>query len=363
MIKLELQNLIALITCIVLGSCSTLLRQQTPVTHSGAPFSFVWEIPADDTEITLPLRPGYQYNFIVDWGDSLKNQVTAYDDADKTHKYLNKGNYTVTIIGTLEAWKFGPDRKCTILSVIDLGNVGWKNLEGAFWGCSQLRKFYGGNVSQVTNMNSMFRGASMLLPNVASWDVSQVTHMGHMFHDADVANPEVATWNVSKVTNMSYMFYGADSADPEVKMWNVSQVTNMNSMFAYAKLANPEVEGWDVSRVTDMGHMFAYADAATPNVRKWDVSKVKNMEAMFRGADLANPNVNQWDISQVNNMNSMFRGADKAVPNVSQWNVSSARDIRYMFRGADLARPDISKWNLKECYQLAQEATNCNPLQ
>ena len=82
-----------------------------------------------------PLRSGYNYNFTVDWGDgSSTSTVTAHDDSDRIHTYVNAGEYTVTISGLVEAWYFnntGPSM-LMLRQVTNLGDVGWKNLEGAF---------------------------------------------------------------------------------------------------------------------------------------------------------------------------------------------------------------------------------------
>ena len=72
-------------------------------------------------------------------------------------------------------------------------------------------------------------------------------------------------WDVSKVTNMNSLFVGATSANPNVSSWDVSKVTDMNGMFFNASDANPDMSSWNVSAVTDMGFMFKYSDLSTAN--------------------------------------------------------------------------------------------------
>ena len=42
--------------------------------------------------------------------------------------------------------------------------------------------------------------------HISTWDVSQVTNMEYMFYGASAFNGDVAAWDVSAVTTMEYMF-------------------------------------------------------------------------------------------------------------------------------------------------------------
>ena len=41
---------------------------------------------------------------------------------------------------------------------------------------------------------------------IGNWDVSNVTNMFSMFSNAAAFNQPIGDWNVSNVTNMAYMF-------------------------------------------------------------------------------------------------------------------------------------------------------------
>ncbi len=133
----------------------------------------------------MPLRSGYNYDFTVNWGDGNSSEVEAHDDPDARHIYEAAGDYTITIVGTLEAWYFNDDNdgdKDKIIAVENFGRMGWKNLNYAFAGCSNLTTFKGGDVSQVTDMSFMFYNASSLEQlDTSNWDVSSVTNMSYMF--------------------------------------------------------------------------------------------------------------------------------------------------------------------------------------
>ena len=261
-------------------------------------FVSVWRMSDTDKSITLPLREGFNYDFTVDWGDGSSSQVTSYDDTDITHTYGAAGDYTVTISGLVESWFFDGGNRLSdyndhfqIISVKDFGRVGWKNLYYAFEGCTNLTTFKGGDVSQVTEMDSMLSYTLRLDSlSVENWDVSNVRNMTSMFHSASLANPNVSDWDVSNVTNMTSMFSGATSANPDVSRWNVSNVTRMGGMFDGATSANPDVSRWNVSNVTDMSSMFSGATSANPDMSGWNFSSVNDMLRMFQDVTLSTTN-------------------------------------------------------------------------
>ena len=214
-----------------------------------AVFRSTWKIPAGGT-ITLPIVSdvAYTYNFTVDWGDGTAiSTITAHDDAAITHTYAAAGDYNVLIAGTLEAWSFNDaGDKDKILSVENFGDLGYTNLSGAFHGSTILSAFAGGVTSAVTDMSSMFEGATAANPDVSGWDVSAVTNMTNMFKEADAANPDVSGWDVSAVTDMSSMFEGANAANPDVSGWVVSAVTGagMTNLFLNSGLSTENYDAF-----------------------------------------------------------------------------------------------------------------------
>lgn len=309
-----------------------------------APFISKWQTTSANETINLPLPTGNIYNFKVDWGDGSAAETFTGNVA--SHTYATAGNYTMTIIGVMEAWSFnGGGSKDKIKEVTDFGEMGWKNLYGAFKGCLNLTVFNGGVYNQVTNMGSMFSEAPQVNPNTMNWNTSSVTNMSSLFYNATSATPDTLNWDTSNVTLMESMFDGATAANPNTMNWNTSQVTFMRYMFRNATSANPNTATWNTGNVTNMGGMFQGAVIANPDTSNWNTSNVIEMHNMFNGATIANPDTSNWDTANVVSMDSMFKYATVANPDTSNWDTSNVTMMTYMFYGATSANPDTSSWD------------------
>ena len=78
------------------------------------------------------------------------------------------------------------------------------------------------------------------------WNVKLVRDMSSLLADKNF-NVDISQWDVSMVTNMSSMFGGASSFNQSLSSWNVSNVRNMSWMFCGAESFNQSLECWDVS--------------------------------------------------------------------------------------------------------------------
>ena len=106
----------------------------------------VWQILADDLTLELPLREKHTddtdllYNFTVDWGDGTTDEITSFDDPQKTHTYAEPGEYTVIISGSMEGVAMHLDtttysnspnpHKDKLLRVPNLGHLGFECCRG-----------------------------------------------------------------------------------------------------------------------------------------------------------------------------------------------------------------------------------------
>src|SRR5690606_10196065 len=86
-----------------------------------------------------------------------------------------------------------------------------------------------------------------------NWDVSNITNMTSMFHNASSFNQSINDWDVSNVTNMSNMFKYAFNFNQPLNYWDVSNVSNMSDMFFNASLFNQSLNNWDFSNLSSSG--------------------------------------------------------------------------------------------------------------
>ena len=354
-------------------------------------FVTTWRTTSANETITIPATGTYG----IDWGDGNTNSSVT---GSQTHTYAAAGDYTVSILGGLEAISLAADpaNAAKLRSIDQWGDIEWTTMSQAFRGATNMvynatdapdlsrvtsmsdmfsytDSFNGDlsswNVSSVTDMSFMFFNAASFNGNISSWDVSSVTTMYFMFRNTPF-NGDLSSWNVSSVTNTSFMFILAESFDGDLSSWNVSSVTNMRGMFFIASSFSDDLSGWDVSSVTDMAGMFDGAirfngdlsgwdvssvtdmgsmlrvTAFNGNISSWNVSSVTDMNSMFEGARAFNQPLDSWDVSSVTRMNNMFNYATSFNGNISSWNVSSVTHMNSMFAQTDAFNGDISSWNV-----------------
>jgi surface protein len=300
---------------------------------------------SDDNQISITTATDKQ-NYTVDWGDDSQDAGVT---AGITHTYSSAGTYTVSISGDFKNIQFGTnmDNK-KLLSIEQWGDVQWSTMYQAFYGCENLvlNATDAPDLSQVTNMSRMFRGATAFNQGISGWDVSSVTDMSEMFAGASAFNQDISGWDVSSVTSMYAMFYVATAFNQDISGWDVSSVRNMSNMFHVAAAFNQDIGGWDVSSVTSMSGMFKGATAFNQDISGWDVSSVTGMYVMFAGAKAFNQDISGWDVSSVTDMSYMFAGASAFNQDISGWDVSSVTNMHGMFDGATAFNQDISGWDV-----------------
>ena len=235
------------------------------------------------------------------------------------------------------------------------------------------------NVSQVTDMNQLFRNHRNFNDDISNWDVGNVTTMQEMFSYASRFNQPLEQWNVGNVTNMLHMFYYARAFNGPLNGWErtdstLGNVTNMEAMFMNAIAFNQPLEQWNVSNVTDMRSMFVGATAFNQPLQQWNVGKVTNMRHMFYRASAFNQPLANWEresstiyrlvegpdgrrglenreregstVANVTNMASMFGDASAFNQPLGQWNVGSVTTMRDMFNGASAFNQPLGQWNI-----------------
>src|SRR6056297_2829093 len=163
----------------VIGKGSILERVSgvSPLAYTpdyGAPFIFTIDTSLGNgiSALQLPLRSGFAYDFIIDWGDGSQDSITTYNQAETNHTYASGGLYQISIRGLCQTFYFnnGGD-KDKLISIDKLGSVGWTSMERAFYGCVNNTFVGDGDLSNVTNCGAAWYNNSLTewtidLPNV-----------------------------------------------------------------------------------------------------------------------------------------------------------------------------------------------------
>jgi len=251
----------------------------------------------------------------------------------------------------------------TTLSATDTPDLsGVTDMTSMFNGATNFNSDISGwDVSTITDMNTLFYGALSFNQDIGNWHVSNVTDMSSMFNGASSFNQNISNWNISKVTTMAAMFYGAtafnNGGQDLVWVTNTSNVTNMSYMFYLATAFNKDISSWDVSSVTDMDYMFQGATAFNNggNALSWGTktSKVTSMNNMFYSAISFNQDISGWDVSNVTSMSSMFEGATVFNQDIGDWNVANVTNMNSMFYYATSFNQDLSSWNVGNVTNMA----------
>ncbi len=293
---------------------NTLTREDTSgkfwaIIDSLNAFVTTWEVSAGDS-ITIPTCPtttcpNLTYSYKVDWGGlgtpdivNNYNATTQRYTGDATYTYTNAGDYEVKITGDFPRIYFnllGDRNKITAIN--QWGSIHWASMRLAFAGCSNLagQATDTPDLSNVTDMGTMFALSPTFNQDIGDWDTSQVTDMSFMFNRSPRFNQDIGNWNTSQVTDMSGIFLKSLAFNQDIGAWDTSQVTDMLNMFSGASSFDQDIGNWNTSQVTTMSDMFKEAIAFNQNISDWDVCKVTDIINL--PADLANGATSFQDIA------------------------------------------------------------------
>ncbi|UXP33376.1 BspA family leucine-rich repeat surface protein [Reichenbachiella agarivorans] len=210
----------------------------------GSPFTTTWETANDiDAQnfIKVPINSGFNYSYIVDWGDGSTDNTLYTNTKAPIHEYALAGTYTVSIYGQFPVF-YGPGitDRTKLLSIDQWGDIEWETMNRAF--------------SNMTNMTYQATDAP---------DLSQVTDLSNMFSNTKVFDADLSGWDVSNITNMSYMFSYASAFNQNLGSWNISNVTNMYGMLDNTLLSSSNYDQ------TLTGWSFLDTDAGEAKVPRW----------------------------------------------------------------------------------------------
>lgn len=330
---------------------------------------------SDTNQVTLPLESDGVYNFEIDWGDGSTDTITTFNQPEVTHTYPAPGTYTISILGSIQGWRFNDSGdKDKILEIQDFGDLRLGNNGAYFSGCSNLTisatnalrlsgttnlSFAFANCTSLTNasslvrwstgqiltMNSMFAGAENFNENLNRWNVENVLDMRRMFEGATSFNQTLNGWDPINVNDMSFMFYNAETFNSDISLWDVGKVTTMNSMFRNAGSFNQPLNSWDVANVVDMSYMFENAESFNQSLLSWDTTRLQSARYMFKDATSYNQNMDQWQTATFLDLEGMFQNATAFNGDITRWNMRNVENFSYMFQGATSFNRSVGSWD------------------
>jgi len=121
-------------------------------------------------------------------------------------------------------------------------------------------------------------------------DLSNVTEMGSMFHNATSFNADISGWDVSWVNWMVRLFRWATSFNQDISSRDVSSVDDMDGMFLWATSFNQDISWWQVGNVADMDFMFDGATSFNQNLGWRDITNITTFFGMLDDSGLSQEN-------------------------------------------------------------------------
>ena len=192
-------------------------------------FISVWntdnEGTSEDNQITIP---DIGTDYVISWEevDNIENSGQEMGSNSHTITFPHAGTYRIKIYGFSIRLIFA--------------NQGDKNkiLEIENWGQTQW-----------ISMNSAFEGAENLTVSATdTLDLTLVSDMSDMFRGATSFNQDINYWDVSNVTDMDGMFYEAKAFDQNLSDWDLRNVNNLSDFLSYSGLSaanyDLSLEGW-----------------------------------------------------------------------------------------------------------------------
>ncbi len=278
---------------------------------------------SSDMQFEVPAYSGEIYNYNIDCEND-----GVFETKGVTGSYIcnypSAGTYTLRIAdntgintGFPRIYFNNTGDKEKLLTIEQWGAGTWTSMENAFYGCSNLAGPASDvpDLSNVTSLRAMFKGASAFDQNIGAWNTTNVNDMAEMFTGAELFNQYIGDWDTSNVTDMTLMFALASDFNQNIGDWDTSNVIDMTAMFASAAIFNQDIGGWNTYKVRDMFNMFGSASSFNQDISGWNTGSVTDMRSMFNQAYSFDQNLGNWDVSSVIEADQMFDGTQLSISN------------------------------------------------
>ena len=203
-------------------------------------------------------------------------------------------------------------------------------------------------VSNVTNMEGMFKNCVNFNQDINNWDVSNVTNMVSMFEGCTDFNQPLNNWNVSKITSLRRIFKNCYAFDRDINNWNVSNVTDAFEAFYNARNYNKPLNAWTVNNITNINYMFFNASSFNQDISSWTFNNITQLISVFSGCISFNKPLNNWNVSNVTTTEKLFNDCTSFNQPLNNWTLNSLTNSTSMFQNATSFNQDIDNWNFNK---------------
>ena len=212
-------------------------------------------------DLTVRFDSAYTYDATVDWGDGSNPLTVAPGTGTVTKPYGSVGTFQVRVSGT-----FAPEialiSNQNIVSVENLGTLGYVNISSMFLDCQNLVSFNAGNTdtSSVESLTGMFTDCiSLSSANVSTFNTSNVIYINQMFVNCyALTSLDLSNWDTSNVSKFIQAFQDCTNLQTLQLPDNfvTSNATNLTAAFKFcSSLGGLDISTWDTSNVTRMQSM------------------------------------------------------------------------------------------------------------
>ena len=311
----------------------------------------------------------------IDWGDGTVQPRTS---SLMSHTYATAGKYTASYTGPIDwgSYYLNVDPvKAKCLTRVQQWASNINPVRISFSNASNL-VYVAEPPHSLTDMSTMFDGASSFNQPIGNWDVSRVTRMDYMFMNASSFNQPLNSWDVSKVVTMRYFLLGTAFNQPldawdtsslvnmsgvfsstpfnqNINNWNTSNVQNLDQTFSSNVVFNQPLNNWDTSNVTSMNSTFYGSKVFNQDISDWNTSNVTNMSTMLLGANAFNQPIGKWDVSKVTTMRGMMQMLYSFNQPLNSWNTSNVTDMLGMFYGMSSFNQPLNNWDTSKVTNFA----------
>ena len=232
---------------------------------------------------------------------------------------------------------------CSLLTSINISIFNTsktESMKNMFSGCSSLTSINisNFNTTNVKNMENMFQGCSSLNNiNISNFNTTNTENMKNMFSDcSSLTSLNLKNFNTINIIDMSYLFYNCSHLNSiDLSNFNTKNTIYMNHMFSECcSLKNINISNFNTQNVKDMNNMFSNCFSLTSlNIDNFNTTNVENMSYMFHNCStLSSIDISRFKTEKVSDMNHMFSECSLMNPiNINNFNTKNVKDMSYMF--------------------------------